>query len=170
MKQLTAQPSSNRSKGRHTTFEGATARLPPSFYDKLLERLPTASRMELKVCALTSLNYSAREIGRMLSIAPTTVDNHRYRIRKKLQLPPTAPLNVELIRLRLSADVDRQLTLSALSQYRCEVRDGCLIFRIAEIHPEALTRLMQGAVKAQDESLPLDLGQPITKSYKERGH
>lgn len=91
--------SKRRSKSRQTTYEQAITALSSSFYDTILRRIPNASRMELKVSALTSLNYSSSEIARMLCIASSTVDNHRYRIRKKLGLHASESLNQALLKL-----------------------------------------------------------------------
>ncbi len=42
---------------------------------------------ELKVCSMIKLNLATKEIARLLSISHRSAENHRYHIRRKLNLP-----------------------------------------------------------------------------------
>lgn len=57
-----------------------------NFFRKLKERYPALTPSDLKLCALLRLNYSSKEIGRMLNISIRGVEAARYRLRKKLPL------------------------------------------------------------------------------------
>jgi DNA-binding CsgD family transcriptional regulator len=62
------------------------------FMRTLAERYPSLTPMELKVCALTKMDLSTKEIAKMLFVSVRNVQNHRYRLRKKLKLDPEANL------------------------------------------------------------------------------
>lgn len=57
-----------------------------NFFRKLKERYPSLTPSDLKLCALLRLNYSSKEIGKMLNISIRGVEAARYRLRKKLGL------------------------------------------------------------------------------------
>lgn len=62
------------------------------FMQRLAERFPSLTPMELKICTLTRIDLSAKEVGRLLHVSERNIQNHRYRLRKKLQLAPEANL------------------------------------------------------------------------------
>ena len=62
------------------------------FMRTLAERYPSLTPMELKVCALTKMDLSTKEIAKLLFVSIRNVQNHRYRLRKKLKLDPEANL------------------------------------------------------------------------------
>ncbi|MCC7436911.1 MAG: tetratricopeptide repeat protein [Armatimonadetes bacterium] len=47
---------------------------------------PSLSMMEVKVCVLLRHNLSTKEIAKLLNCSERTIENHRYRIRRKLGL------------------------------------------------------------------------------------
>jgi len=53
---------------------------------KLSARMLALSRREVEICNLIKSGLTTSEIANMLGISPRSVSNHRYRIRKKLQL------------------------------------------------------------------------------------
>ena len=59
--------------------------------DGFLNRLKTAhpklTRTDLKVCAYLRLNFSSKQIAQLQNISVRGVEIHRYRLKKKLQLP-----------------------------------------------------------------------------------
>lgn len=59
----------------------------PGFSDKLLEINPKINQTELEFCALLKLKMPTKEIAKYKFIAPKTVQNKRYLIRKKLNIP-----------------------------------------------------------------------------------
>lgn len=65
------------------TFEQAY----PDFSDKLLEINPQLSKSEIEFCALLKLNLTTKEIAKYKFIETRTVQNKKYRIRKKLNIP-----------------------------------------------------------------------------------
>ncbi len=57
-----------------------------NFFRKLKERYPSLTPSDLKLCALLRLNYSSKEIAKMLNLSIRGVEAARYRLRKKLAL------------------------------------------------------------------------------------
>ncbi|MEN9337239.1 MAG: hypothetical protein RLZZ500_2226 [Bacteroidota bacterium] len=56
------------------------------FYERLNQRFPEISANDLKLCALTKMNLSIKEMAAILNISPDSVKTARHRLRKKLQL------------------------------------------------------------------------------------
>jgi tetratricopeptide (TPR) repeat protein/DNA-binding CsgD family transcriptional regulator len=67
-------------------FEQQFDQVHADFTHRLAERYPTLTPMELKVCTLTRMDLSAKDVGRILHVSERNVQNHRYRLRKKLAL------------------------------------------------------------------------------------
>ena len=61
-------------------------------YDGLLEKLkskyPGISKTDMKLCVYTKLNLSTKEIADLMNISVRSVEMARYRLRKRLGLPP----------------------------------------------------------------------------------
>lgn len=61
-------------------------------YDGLLERLraryPEMSKTDMKLCVYTKMNLSTKEIADLMNISPRSVEMARWRLRKRLGLPP----------------------------------------------------------------------------------
>lgn len=57
-----------------------------NFFRKLKEKYPSLTSSDLKLCALLRLNYSSKDIARMLNLSVRGVEAARYRLRKKLHL------------------------------------------------------------------------------------
>lgn len=74
----------------------------PTFGNLLHKASPTLSRSEKRICMLISCEFKNAYIGKMLSISPKTVENHRGRIRQKLRLSRKENLQSALIGLRKS--------------------------------------------------------------------
>ena len=51
---------------------------------------------ELKICALLKANLATKDIANLLYLSERTVENHRYRIRKKMGLGVDANLTLYL--------------------------------------------------------------------------
>ena len=47
---------------------------------------PDLTAKQVKICALTRINLTSREIADILHISPRSVDTQRYRIRKRIGL------------------------------------------------------------------------------------
>jgi DNA-binding CsgD family transcriptional regulator len=73
-------------------FEEQCNELHQDFVRTLAERYPTLTRAELKICALTRIDRSTKEIADILFVSVRSVQNHRYRIRKKFGIDPEANL------------------------------------------------------------------------------
>ncbi len=57
-----------------------------NFFRKLTERYPVLTSSDLRFCALLRLNYSSKDIAKMLNLTLRGVEAARYRLRKKLSL------------------------------------------------------------------------------------
>lgn len=66
-----------------TSFHGVY----PKFTENLLKINPNLAQTEIEFCAFLKLNLSSKEIARIKSIQPRTVQNKKHRIRKRLNIP-----------------------------------------------------------------------------------
>lgn len=57
------------------------------FFSRLKHKHPDLSRNDLKVCAYLRLNFTTKQIAQLQSISVRGVEIHRYRLRKKLNIP-----------------------------------------------------------------------------------
>lgn len=67
-------------------------KLYPNFKETLYNIAPNLTANELKLAAFLRLNLSSKEISKLLNINPESVNKARYRLRKKVQLPPKEDL------------------------------------------------------------------------------
>ena len=56
------------------------------FYKKVTTQYPNLSQADQKICALIKLNFSSKEMARLLGISVESVHTTRYRLRKKMGL------------------------------------------------------------------------------------
>jgi tetratricopeptide (TPR) repeat protein len=63
------------------------------FYNQLTTNYPKLSQTDLKACALIKLNFSSKDMARLLNISVESVHTTRYRLRKKMGL--TRSVNLE---------------------------------------------------------------------------
>ena len=68
------------------TFQLHFNNLHAQFFDKLRERHPDLSSNEIKLSAYLKLNLSSKEIAALMHVATTSVEQSRYRLRKKINL------------------------------------------------------------------------------------
>ncbi|TLX75770.1 hypothetical protein E9993_09455 [Labilibacter sediminis] len=59
-----------------------------NFFNRLKEKYPKLTPKDLRLCAYLKMNLSSKEIAPLLNISIRSVEVHRYRIRKKLELEP----------------------------------------------------------------------------------
>ncbi len=62
------------------------------FFDKLREKHPELSSNEIKLSAYLKLNLSSKEIASLMNISIKSVEQGRWRLRKKLNLPKESNL------------------------------------------------------------------------------
>lgn len=67
-------------------FEARFISVNKSFYDQLNKRFPKLTQGDQKICALVKLNFSSKEMSKLLGISVESVHTTRYRLRKKLNL------------------------------------------------------------------------------------
>ncbi len=71
----------------------------PEFTQKLTAAYPTLTPTELRICTLVRMNLRSDEIARLFCLSERTIESHRYKIRKKMDLAEGADLLKELIQL-----------------------------------------------------------------------
>ena len=67
-------------------FEIHFERAHEKFLQKIMSRYPTLTHSDLRLCAYLRMNLTSKEIAPLLRISFRGVENHRYKLRKKLQL------------------------------------------------------------------------------------
>ena len=65
----------------------------PKFLHELTKKHPDLTAMERKVCVLLRLNLTSVDIAKLLFLSERNIENHRYRIRKKLCLESAKSLH-----------------------------------------------------------------------------
>ncbi len=73
-------------------FMNAFEQLYPDFTQKLLNINSSLSRTEIEFCALLKMNQTTKQISILKSIEVRTVQNKKYRIRKRLNLPESTDI------------------------------------------------------------------------------
>lgn len=66
----------------------------PEFYNQLITTYPDLTNADLKLCALMKLDYSTKEIAEITYSSVRTVQNRKYKLRKKFSLSPDENLNI----------------------------------------------------------------------------
>ena len=64
-----------------------------NFLRLLSEKYPSITENEKRLAVLLRLNLSSKEIASILNISPKSVEMNRYRLRKKLKVPPKVNLS-----------------------------------------------------------------------------
>jgi len=79
-------------------FEVMFCQMHGKFFEKLLVVAPTLTKSELMVAAMIRLNLSSKDIARLISLSPSTIETTRHHIRRKLSLETKESLTTFLIR------------------------------------------------------------------------
>jgi DNA-binding CsgD family transcriptional regulator len=80
-------------------FEKNFAEVHEDFLEKLKEKYPDITAGELKLAAYIKMNLSSKEIAPLLNISVRSVENKRYRLRKKMGIAHDSNLSDHLLRL-----------------------------------------------------------------------
>jgi len=67
-------------------FEARFVSVNQRFYNRLSELYPNLTQSDKKLCALIKLNFSSKDIAKLLAISPESVHTARYRLRKKMHM------------------------------------------------------------------------------------
>ena len=62
----------------------------PEFLANIAKAFPKLTPMERKICALLRLNLTSVDIAKLLFLSERNIENHRYRLRKKLGIDSNA--------------------------------------------------------------------------------
>ncbi|WP_282136384.1 helix-turn-helix transcriptional regulator [Seonamhaeicola maritimus] len=68
-------------------FEARFVSINKSFYQRLKNEFPNLTLNDQRLCALVKLNFSSKDIARLLNMSTDSVHTTRSRLRKKLELP-----------------------------------------------------------------------------------
>jgi DNA-binding CsgD family transcriptional regulator len=82
------------------TFMFKFDQLYPNFTKKLRDKIINISPTETKLSVLTLLNLSSKEIGSLLGISATSVNQGKYRLKKKIGLKRNISLNDFLLQIQ----------------------------------------------------------------------
>lgn len=67
-------------------FEARFIAVNRGFYERLQERFPKLTQGDQKLCALIKLNFSSKDMAKLMGISVESVHTTRYRLRKKMKL------------------------------------------------------------------------------------
>jgi len=67
-------------------FETNFERAHEEFFKNIKEKFPELTSSDLRLCAFLRMNLASKEIAPLLGISVRGVENHRYRLRKKMTL------------------------------------------------------------------------------------
>ncbi|WP_167606157.1 helix-turn-helix and ligand-binding sensor domain-containing protein [Maribellus sediminis] len=82
-------------------FENNFERAYEQFFQKMKTEYPELTSSDLQLCAYLRMNLSSKEIAPLLGISVRGVENHRYRLRKKLNLEHDESLIDNILRVSL---------------------------------------------------------------------
>ena len=80
-------------------FEANFERAHEQFMKTLKDNYPDLTPSDLRLCAFLRMNLSSKEIAPLLGISVRGVENHRYRLRKRLNLDADSNLTEFMIKL-----------------------------------------------------------------------
>ncbi|MBC7792788.1 MAG: helix-turn-helix transcriptional regulator [Clostridia bacterium] len=102
---LLSEIDANRSSDANwKLFEQQLEMIHPDMLRRLSERYPTLTPTELKVCSLTAINLSNKDMASLLYMSVRTVETHRSKARRKMNLPQEYNLTGFLATLSLPSD------------------------------------------------------------------
>lgn len=67
-------------------FEARFVAVNQDFYERLHEQFPKLTQGDQRLCALIKLNFSSKDMAKLMGISVESVHTTRYRLRKKLKL------------------------------------------------------------------------------------
>jgi len=67
-------------------FQNNFERAHDQFFSRMKSNFPQLTQNDLRLCAYLHMNLSSKEIAPLLGISFRGVENHRYRLRKKMNL------------------------------------------------------------------------------------
>jgi tetratricopeptide (TPR) repeat protein/DNA-binding CsgD family transcriptional regulator len=80
-------------------FEAQFKAAHPEFRVHLFAAFPDLTKMEIRICTLIRMNLKSDDISRLTCLSERNIENHRYRIRKKMKLGKEQDLGKELSKL-----------------------------------------------------------------------
>lgn len=71
------------------------------FLQKMIWDYPELTHSDLRLCTYLRMNLSSKEIAPLMRVSVRAIENHRYRLRKKLKLPRDVILNEFIIGIKV---------------------------------------------------------------------
>lgn len=84
-------------------FDCIIAQVKDDFIHKLINRYPALTSIELKVCAFTRMNMNSKEIASHCNLSLRSIEDVRYRIRKKMSLETSTKLTEFIVSMNFDA-------------------------------------------------------------------
>lgn len=81
------------SKNEWQSFEKNLVKSHEEFVDRLSKKYPALTPKDIKLSIYLKMNLSSKEIAPLMNISFRGVELHRYRLRKKLEIPPDVSLS-----------------------------------------------------------------------------
>ncbi|EKD31828.1 MAG: hypothetical protein ACD_77C00236G0006 [uncultured bacterium] len=91
--------SSRRNDNSWKVFEKYFNNVYDGFFDKLMERYPSLTNNDLKICSYIKLRLSTKEIAVLMNISPTSVETARHRLRKNLGISADVSLTELIVKI-----------------------------------------------------------------------
>jgi len=76
------------------------------FFKKLLDNYPNLTPHDLRMCSYLRMNFSTKEIAKLLNVSARGVEISRYRLRKKLNLGHDVNLTGFLMSIQFEEDTN----------------------------------------------------------------
>ncbi|AXG73365.1 histidine kinase [Flavobacterium arcticum] len=89
--------SSSINKNEWQSFEKNLIKSHEDFVKRLTKKHPSLTPKDIKLCIYLKMNLSSKEIAPLMSISYRGVELHRYRLRKKIDLPTEESLSKFMI-------------------------------------------------------------------------
>lgn len=78
-------------------FYGEFIKLNGDFIKKITEEFPDLTNAQFKLCTYIHAGCNTKEISQLMQLSVRSIENHRYRLRKKLKMKNKENLTAFLI-------------------------------------------------------------------------
>ena len=71
----------------------------PVFIDQLNKINPKLTEQDVLYCVLIRQKYTTKQIAYTINISPQSVNQHKYRLKKKLQVPKEMDISTFILKI-----------------------------------------------------------------------
>ncbi len=87
-------------KNHNNSLKQVFEAISPNFMQRLNQVNPNLTEQDILYCALIRQKYSTKQIAYFLNISPKSVNQHKYRLKKKLAIPKEVTINTFIENLK----------------------------------------------------------------------